>query len=146
MRIYASHLRGASAQRLRGAAVGVWLVVGALLAPAWTQAQAPVPPVASELSNAFTSVSRQALPAVVAITVERSVESQNPFGFNNPFDWFGEEFFERFFRRRLPEGHILRRAEDAADLRIARRRLRDEADGHVRWVDLADLKREFGID
>jgi serine protease Do len=67
-------------------------------------AQAPVPPVARELADAFTNVSRQALPAVVAITVERTVEAQTPLGFNNPFDLFGEEFFERFFRRRAPEG------------------------------------------
>jgi serine protease Do len=63
-----------------------------------------MPSTARELSSTFTAVSRQALPAVVFITVERTVESEGPFSFNNPFDLFGEEFFERFFRRRLPQG------------------------------------------
>jgi serine protease Do len=74
-----------------------------LLQPSWTQAQTPEPPAARELSNAFTDVSRRALPAVVFITVEKTTQSQSPFS-NNPFDLFGEEFFERFFGRRLPEG------------------------------------------
>ena len=82
---------------------GVWLVACALLLPTGIQAQAPVPPAARELSSAFTNVARQALPSVVFITVEKTVETRD-LPSNNPFEWFGEEFFERFFRRRLPEG------------------------------------------
>jgi serine protease Do len=79
----------------------------AFLVPLWAQerTQAPVPSAARELSGAFSEVSRQALPAVVFITVERTVESsESAFSFNNPFELFGEEFLERFFRRRFPEG------------------------------------------
>jgi serine protease Do len=61
-----------------------------------------VPPAARELSNAFTEVSRRALPAVVFITVVKTTEA--PGLSNNPADLFGEEFFERFFGRRFPEG------------------------------------------
>jgi serine protease Do len=81
--------------------LGIWLLAGVLLLPmsGWAQPQAAVPSVARELSHAFTSVARQATPAVVFITVEKTVASPNM-----PFDWFGEEFFERFFGRRSPEG------------------------------------------
>jgi len=41
---------------------------------------------------------------VVFIQVEKRMSSgQPPFGYNNPFDLFGEEFFERFFGRRFPD-------------------------------------------
>lgn len=44
------------------------------------------------------------MPAVVFIQVEKTLEiGQSPFGYNDPFDLFGEEFFERFFGRRFPE-------------------------------------------
>jgi serine protease Do len=54
-----------------------------------------------ELSQAFTDVAKRAIPAVVYVKVERTVEAR---GFNNPFDLFSDEFFKRFFGRRLPEG------------------------------------------
>jgi serine protease Do len=82
--------------------IGLWLLIFGLLQPHWAQAQAPVPPAARELSNAFTEVSRRALPAVVFITVVKTTEA--PGLSNNPADLFGEEFFERFFGRRFPEG------------------------------------------
>ena len=66
------HSQSASARRFCMARISVWCVICTLGIPAWIQAQAPVPPVARELSNAFSSVSQQALPAVVAITVERT--------------------------------------------------------------------------
>lgn len=56
------------------------------------------------LSQAFTKVAKQAMPAVVFIKVERTTQARGESGFNDPFDLFGEEFFERFFRRRFPEG------------------------------------------
>ncbi|HBP17220.1 MAG TPA: serine protease [Planctomycetes bacterium] len=62
---------------------------------------------AERLSNAFSSVSQKVLPSVVFIEVEREVAGQlgtGPGGFNDPFDLFNDDFFERFFRRRMPEG------------------------------------------
>jgi serine protease Do len=57
------------------------------------------------LSRGFTSVAKSALPAVVSIKVEKAAGSGQGAGeLNNPFDLFGEEFFERFFGRRFPEG------------------------------------------
>lgn len=82
----------------------LWLGLLVLFLPVWVQAQPGVPSAARELSNAFTDVSRRALPAVVYITVEKTVEAQGRSPLNNPFDFFGEEFFERFFRGRVPEG------------------------------------------
>ena len=98
--------RHTSAWRLSQVSLGVWLLAGALLLPmpVWAQPQAAVPSAARELSHAFTTVARQATPAVVFITVEKTVEPRNPGSSNNPFESFGEEFFERFFRWRLPEG------------------------------------------
>jgi len=52
-------------------------------------------------SRAFSSVAKKAIPAVVFIHVEKTVEARGPsFGgqFNDPFGFFGDEFFERFFR------------------------------------------------
>jgi len=101
--IHIHNIQGQASTRRRLVRLGSWLLACALLLPAGAEAQAPVPPAARELSHAFTSVARQALPAVVFITVEKTAETRS-LPFNNPFDWFGEEFFERFFRRRLPEG------------------------------------------
>jgi serine protease Do len=47
-------------------------------------------------------MARQALPAVVFITVDKTVATRGPF--NNLFDWFGDDFLERFFGRRSPGG------------------------------------------
>jgi serine protease Do len=96
--------------------LGVWLLACALLLPAGIQAQTPVPPAARELSSAFTSVARQALPSVVFITVEKTVETRG-LPFNNPFEWFGEEFLERFFRRQLPEGQPPREGQQPREFR-----------------------------
>ncbi|GIX46996.1 MAG: hypothetical protein KatS3mg131_1207 [Candidatus Tectimicrobiota bacterium] len=54
-----------------------------------------------QLSQAFTQVAKQAIPAVVYIQVERTVERRGPF--EDPFDLFNEEFFRRFFRWRFPQ-------------------------------------------
>jgi len=62
------------------------------------------------LSKAFTQVAQDAMPAVVFIQVEKRVGGgQQPFGYNDPFELFGEEFFERFFGRRFPEQRRERR-------------------------------------
>ena len=60
-----------------------------------------------ELSAAFARVARAAKPGVVFIKVQKAVETgallAPEFRFNDPFDLFNDEFFERFFRYRLPE-------------------------------------------
>jgi len=51
-------------------------------------------------SSAFAAVAREAIPAVVSIRVEKTVETfqrVTPFQFNNPFDFFGDDFLRRFF-------------------------------------------------
>lgn len=103
-----------SARESRLAMLSVWLLACALLLPGGTLAQTPATSTARELSNAFRSVARQAVPSVVFITAEKTVESRNPFAFNNPFEGFGEEFLERFFGRRLPEGQQPRERQQGA--------------------------------
>ncbi len=60
---------------------------------------------ALELSKAFAQVAKKAGPAVVFVQVEKVVErapAMEPFPFGGPFDFFGQDFFERFFRQRFP--------------------------------------------
>ena len=95
--------------------LSVWLLACTLLLPGGTQAQAPATSTARELSTAFRSVARQTVPAVVFITAEKTLESRNPSSRSNPFEWFGgEDFFERFFRWRLPEGQQPRERQQGA--------------------------------
>jgi len=57
-------------------------------------------------SRAFIGISKKAIPTVVFIEVEKTVESGqalNPFEYNNPFDLFNDDFFERFFGHRYPQ-------------------------------------------
>jgi serine protease Do len=63
-----------------------------------------------QTSKAFSSVAKKAIPAVVFIKVEKTIEASSavgpgaPFQFNDPYDFFGDEFFDRFFRdRTTPE-------------------------------------------
>jgi len=62
-------------------------------------------------AKAFAAVVKKAVPAVVFVRVEKTVESRgtaSPFQFQDPFDFFNDPFFERFFgphfqpRRRMP--------------------------------------------
>ncbi|OCC15891.1 HtrA protease/chaperone protein [Dissulfuribacter thermophilus] len=51
-------------------------------------------------AKAFAKVVQKARPAVVFIKVEKTIESrgtQGPFNFMEPFDFFNDPFFERFF-------------------------------------------------
>jgi len=54
----------------------------------------------------FAEVARKLSPAVVFVDVEKSVIVQSPydfdFRFGDPFEPFGEDFFEKFFRRQRP--------------------------------------------
>src|SRR5215510_4292860 len=94
--------------------LSVWLLACALLFPAGAQAQTPATSTARELSTAFRSVARQAVPAVVFITVEKTLESRNPSALNNPFEGFGEDFLERFFGRRFSEEQPPRERQQGA--------------------------------
>ena len=67
-----------------------------------------------QTGRAFSTVARQAVPAVVFIQVEQIVESHGRgHSFNDPFDFFGDDMLRRFFgipqqpqqpRRYRPEG------------------------------------------
>jgi serine protease Do len=103
-----------SARESRLAILSAWLLTCALLLPVGTQAQTPATSTARELSAAFRSVARQAVPSVVFITVEKTLESRNPAAFNNPFEGFGQDFLERFFGRRFPEGQQPRERQQGA--------------------------------
>jgi len=59
-------------------------------------------------------VARQAVPAVVFITVEKTLESRNPSALNNPFEGFGEDFLQRFFGRRFSEEQQPRERQQGA--------------------------------
>ncbi|MEJ2705017.1 MAG: trypsin-like peptidase domain-containing protein, partial [Sedimentisphaerales bacterium] len=64
-------------------------------------AQSPAK-VAKELSEAFAATAKEAMPAVVSIKIEKVIEqspstSQTPFGFNDPFGLFGDQFMRKFF-------------------------------------------------
>jgi len=60
-----------------------------------------------ETSKAFTAVAHKAIPAVVFVNIEKTVEVSSPFGPRSPFgnnDFFGfdDDFMERFFGYRRP--------------------------------------------
>jgi serine protease Do len=101
--------------RQRGLIIlSAWILACALLLPSGTQAQTPDTSTARELSTAFRSVARQAVPAVVFITVEKTLESRNPSALNNPFEGFGEDFLQRFFGRRFSEEQQPRERQQGA--------------------------------
>jgi serine protease Do len=64
--------------------------------------------VVKELSNAFSTASKEAMPAVVSIKVVKEIEAGplsfgTPFGYNDPFGLFGDEFLKKFFGDRMPQ-------------------------------------------
>ena len=50
--------------------------------------------------KAFSEVAKKAIPAVVYIEVEKTVTRGGGEGMNDPFGFFGDEFFQRFFGER----------------------------------------------
>jgi serine protease Do len=80
----------------------VCLIMIAAGTPAMSQ-QADVN-AAKALSNTFAAVAKAALPAVVSIKVEKTVEAAplSGFEFNDPFGQFNDEFLRKFFGGRLP--------------------------------------------
>jgi len=61
-------------------------------------------------SRAFVAVAKKATPAVVSVTVEKTIETSSRSRYNSPFDFgspFDDDFFERYFgprsRQRAPQ-------------------------------------------
>jgi serine protease Do len=68
-------------------------------------AQSPAQ-VAKDLSEAFAATAKEATPAVVSIKVEKMIEAsptETPFGYNDPFGLFGDDFLRKFFGERMPQ-------------------------------------------
>lgn len=79
-------------------------LLSAFLSPSSVSATAVAQPPCTcspqQTSKAFSSVAKKAIPAVVFIKVESSnpdIEEDNPYNYQNPFDQFGDDFFNRFF-------------------------------------------------
>ncbi len=100
--------------KYRKSRVGTHIILGIFTSLAFVfllfpQAQAAVDTdelaVIQKTSKAFTQIAKKAIPTVVFIKVEKTVEAGRQlshYEFNNPFDLFGDEFFERFFGQRYP--------------------------------------------
>jgi len=87
------------------AAVAGLFVIGMALAPAYGQLDGKA---AKELSGAFSSAAKAAMPAVVSIKVEKTVDVGpmafgGQFGYNDPFGLFGDDLLKRFFGDRAPQ-------------------------------------------
>jgi serine protease Do len=94
-----------------GFAGGAWLAPNVGLSKATVQPQvdssssaeaqkaAPTKQMMGDISQAFEQAAQKVSPSVVAITAEQSVEVQSPFGMPDDSlkDFFGEDFFKRFF-------------------------------------------------
>ena len=83
------------------------LVAGLFCLPSlgWGQSHTQA---AKELSKAFSSAAKAAMPAVVSIKVEKTVTGPvmgmgGPEGFNDPFGQFNDDFLRRFFGGRVPQ-------------------------------------------
>ncbi len=63
-------------------------------------------PSVAAIQNAFVETAQKVSPSVVYIEVEKAISTETAMGpsipFNDPFDLFSDEFFERFFRNRMP--------------------------------------------
>lgn len=62
---------------------------------------------AKELSRAFSTAAKAAMPAVVSIKIEKTIEVGSmgfggSYGFNDPFGLFDDDLLRRFFGGRLP--------------------------------------------
>lgn len=79
-------------------------LISSIASPASAQ---PSTKSAKELSSAFSTAAKAAMPAVVSIKVEKAVEVipmefGSARGFNDPFGLFDDDFLRRFFGDRLP--------------------------------------------
>jgi serine protease Do len=81
------------------------LVLGGAV-PGFSQASKQT---AEALSDAFASTAKSAMPAVVSITVEKTIDAADIAGsnaqaeMNDPFGPFGDEFLRKFFGDQLPQ-------------------------------------------
>jgi len=106
----------------------VGVIVGLIIAAGFqwtheTQAQSYVPEsstpavqndssaltIAEQLSNAFANVAAKVTPSVVTVFTETDLKvQQQPFS-GSPFDqFFGDDFFKRFFQSPQPQGNLKR--------------------------------------
>jgi serine protease Do len=81
----------------------LWIVLLCACVPSLSIRAADCSCSPEQTSKAFSSVAKRAIPAVLFIKVQSSSSDQddygssnNPYGYQNPFD-FNEEFFNRFF-------------------------------------------------
>ncbi len=93
---------------VREALGGVFLLVFLMLALSANHLEAkPLDPdiaLLDRTAKAFAKVVQKARPAVVFIRVEKTVEkstAQGPFNYMDPFDFFNDPFFQRFFGPRF---------------------------------------------
>ena len=92
----------------KGIVVGLLAMVLVIGSPAFPARGGDGLQTLRETSKAFTAVAKEAIPAVVSVYVERTVEASSPYGFGSPFE---DEFFRRFFgyrNRPAPERRIQR--------------------------------------
>lgn len=68
-----------------------------IAAPAPVSSDEPICCSPQQLSKGFTAVAKAAIPAVVFIKAEGDVEEEKGFDNQNPYDFFNDEFFNRFF-------------------------------------------------
>lgn len=124
------------------------------------------PPSADQLSAAFQSVAETVRPSVVSISSSRMIEGRsqrmpNPF-FGSPFeDFFGNDFFDRFFPQPpagrgfvqqglgtgvivSADGHILTNAHVVRDADEVRVRLHDDTEIDAEIVGL-DTKTDLAV-
>jgi len=73
--------------------------------PAGLQEAAPTPRIMDDISGFFEQAARKVSPSVVPITAEQVVQAQRPFGAPDEAlrDFFGEDFFKRFFGQQPQE-------------------------------------------
>jgi serine protease Do len=94
---------GMAMKRVVGWAIAITLIVVMCAPGLQAQSRGEARSELRNLSNAFTQVAQDAMPAVVFIQVEKTLQGgESSSNLNNPFDLFGEEFFERFFGQRFP--------------------------------------------
>lgn len=69
------------------------------LTPAFAKAKTVSNECVQQTSKAFTSVAKKAIPAVVFIKVQGGSDGEEPAidNYQNPFDSFGDDFFNKFF-------------------------------------------------
>jgi len=90
----------------RNIVLGVLGLVAGIAGPGLAQTSKEV---ARDLSKAFAETAKAAMPAVVSITVEKTVETAGVVGssdegqLNNPLGPFGDDFLRKFFGGQLPQ-------------------------------------------